>query len=522
MFRSVKSHKLGILDFGFWICFLGFGVLVLLGGYTMAEATSPETFEAEDPLEIEINRLIEDGFAANTRDGFRGTPIHIVSDRIASEIRRLIKKRVAEATSPETLMAKDPLEMEINRLIEDGFAANTRDGFRGTPIHEVSERIASQIRHLIKKRVAEAISPETLMAEAPLEMEINRLVAARSYSIINKRVAEATSPETLMVEDPLELEINRLIEDGFAANTRDGFAGTPIHEVSNKIASQIRRNIKKRVGEARSPETLMAKNSLELEINRLVAARRYSIIKKSVAGNAQYDFVETPLHVAASEGNKDLAEKLISEGADVNVRGGFDWTPLHFVTDGGYRDLVDLFISKGADVNARTAHGWTPLHKAASHGYSDVTKLLISKGADVNVWSDNGMGPIHAAAYAGHVETVELLISEGADVNAVKVNGWNSQNGEAGLDKIEGYERLISNCPKGNFARNIGRHPGREVSIEDFSNSLVYENVGWTPLHYAAYGGNRDVVELLVLKGADVVAMDISCRTPLDYANLER
>ena len=41
---------------------------------------------------------------------------------------------------------------------------------------------------------------------------------------------------------------------------------------------------------------------------------------------------------------------------------------------------------------------------------------------------------------------------------------------------------------------------------------------GWTPLHKAAYEGYREIVELLIAKGADVNAKNRYGTTPLDDA----
>ena len=230
-----------------------------------------------------------------------------------------------------------------------------------------------------------------------------------------------------------------------------------------------------------------------------------------------------PLHKIAKEGDLVTAERLIQKGSDVNARGESGWTPLHFAVDEGHKDLVKLLISKGADVNARTAHGWTPMHKAAFRGYRDVAELLISYGADLYVRSDNGMAPIHAAAFVGDVETVELLVSKGADVNDIKFNDWDSENGGYSFEEIDMLEMLIFRCHDINWERTDGRDPMNEVSSRDYSwSGFIYEKNGgvngWTPLHYAAYVGHRDVVELLISKGADVSAIDLRCRTPLDYA----
>ena len=44
------------------------------------------------------------------------------------------------------------------------------------------------------------------------------------------------------------------------------------------------------------------------------------------------------------------------------------------------------------------------------------------------------------------------------------------------------------------------------------------DDIGWTPLHAAAWHRQKEVVELLISKGADVNAKDDVGKTPLDTA----
>ncbi len=43
-------------------------------------------------------------------------------------------------------------------------------------------------------------------------------------------------------------------------------------------------------------------------------------------------------------------------------------------------------------------------------------------------------------------------------------------------------------------------------------------DLGWTPLHQAARGGDKDIVGYLISKGADVNARSKDGWTPLEYA----
>ena len=102
-----------------------------------------------------------------------------------------------------------------------------------------------------------------------------------------------------------------------------------------------------------------------------------------------------------------------------------------------------------------------PLWEAAMNGNIEVVKQHLAAGADVNTkggWKEGT--PLH---YAANKEIAELLIAKGADVNAKN-------------------------------------------------------NLGGTPLLYAAVAGHKEVAELLIAKGADVNAKDKKDYTPLDGA----
>jgi cytohesin len=57
---------------------------------------------------------------------------------------------------------------------------------------------------------------------------------------------------------------------------------------------------------------------------------------------------------------------------------------LHWAAYEGHKEIAELLISEGADVNAKADGGGTPLHQAAYEGHKEVAELLIAKGADAN------------------------------------------------------------------------------------------------------------------------------------------
>ena len=98
-----------------------------------------------------------------------------------------------------------------------------------------------------------------------------------------------------------------------------------------------------------------------------------------------------PLAEAAEEGELDVVQKRIAEGADLNDRlNATGTTPLMRAALRGHSDVVKALIDAKADVNARDVQGETALMMAAAMGHAKVVHLLIDAGADVSVKDENG------------------------------------------------------------------------------------------------------------------------------------
>jgi ankyrin repeat protein len=79
----------------------------------------------------------------------------------------------------------------------------------------------------------------------------------------------------------------------------------------------------------------------------------------------------------------EVAELLLSRGADPNVRDKDSYTPL-FILAGDSRESVDLaavLLARGADPNVVDYHGRTQLFHVAERFHIDLFYLLLSRGA---------------------------------------------------------------------------------------------------------------------------------------------
>ncbi len=93
-----------------------------------------------------------------------------------------------------------------------------------------------------------------------------------------------------------------------------------------------------------------------------------------------------------------VVELLLAKGANANAKGGMhDTTPLHIATRRNFREIMEKLMGKGSDVNARKTTGETPLHIAAENNNRGIVKMLILHGADVDARDEYGKTPLARA-----------------------------------------------------------------------------------------------------------------------------
>jgi hypothetical protein len=116
---------------------------------------------------------------------------------------------------------------------------------------------------------------------------------------------------------------------------------------------------------------------------------------------------DTALHIAAAAHQRELAESLVTKGANARARNRRGAEPLHYAADGspgaeqlvgsGQRDVITYLIEVGADPNALDKSGVCPLHRAVRNRCSAAVRALVENGADPLLMNKNGSTPLHLA-----------------------------------------------------------------------------------------------------------------------------
>ena len=219
-----------------------------------------------------------------------------------------------------------------------------------------------------------------------------------------------------------------------------------------------------------------------LETNSNLAALFTPLLHK----HALHD--KTVLLWAAANGQDPLVKLLLEKGTDVNLQAGHLLrTPLHEACSSGNLSTVNLLLSAGADVSIPSIHGDTPLHLSTAH--AKIVEALLNRGANINAqsfyWNETAL---HKAIDAGTEATVELLLSRGARID---LRGY--------------YDMTVLHLAAVSQSRRI-----LELLLASGADGFVEERdmEGETPLHRAIRHGFRDMVALLLDRGADLSAQN--------------
>ena len=279
-----------------------------------------------------------------------------------------------------------------------------------------------------------------------------------------------------------------------------------------------------------------------------------------------------PLHLAALNGQKKIAELLIAKGADVNAKdiGGetpLDWaareSPLNspevkaanketaalLRKHGGKTTRPNISIHQAAgaqgrkgnieavkwhlaaamDVDARDRQDKTPLQHAAYWGHKEIVELLIAKNADINAKDEDGRTALDWAVSGGKKEIVKLLIAKKTEIGKTKkeLEAAESIHDASRYGNIEAVKQHLAAGVDVNaksddggtpllYAAAYGHRKIVELLIAAGADVNVKNENGKTTLHFAVLNGRKVIVELLIAKGADVNAKDEDGETPLD------
>jgi ankyrin repeat protein len=126
----------------------------------------------------------------------------------------------------------------------------------------------------------------------------------------------------------------------------------------------------------------------------------------------------SPLHAAVSNGNVEIAEFLLNQGAKVNLRDYEKRTPLMMMDEDATPEMFDLLIRFSAKTALFGKQKNSLLHYLATNGApAEIVRRAVNYGLNVNAVNKEGKTPLMLAVQDGEYDIAKALIESGADVN---------------------------------------------------------------------------------------------------------
>ena len=202
-----------------------------------------------------------------------------------------------------------------------------------------------------------------------------------------------------------------------------------------------------------------------------------------------------------SSSEPPIANRMTNASSKSGSRAKIDADLLSAATWGHTSTLVGL-VNAGANINAKATNGDTALLLAATQGNAETVVAALALGADVNAKNNAGNTALMEAVESGRIEMVKVIIARNPDVNAKNVAGSSAFD----LARTKGRRDLLQ----------VLR--GRTSTAVSHSLNSPQRGVTYAGLHQAALEGNAKGITSLLATGADVNARDANGRTALMIA----
>ena len=259
----------------------------------------------------------------------------------------------------------------------------------------------------------------------------------------------------------------------------------------------------------------------------------------------------TPLHLAvcAYLGEKIPTLRLLLHlGADVNSTNSIQETPLHVAAREGYKSMAEFLIERGASLIAEDASGFQPWMLAAIGGHRELRMFLekatrdkvnnevvddesetqmIGLGEDPSGGKNQNEGPTTDSQTSMRRREVPKM--DGRLVNSFREAIEDGDEYVCRMLLDSGIDPNTTLDDEKRTALHLACRSGSAKVVEQLLKSgadmSLKANYGNQPMHIAAIKGFSGIIKILAQAGASIKERNMAMQTPLhlasDFGNLE-
>lgn len=216
--------------------------------------------------------------------------------------------------------------------------------------------------------------------------------------------------------------------------------------------------------------------------------------------NAKDALGQTPLGLAASLGDDQAVEALLSAGADPNghAKSASSLRPLRKAIRARSTSCIELLLRASADPFALDVRGASILHTAAADTDDiSIVRQLLQARIPLDFRNANKCTPLSFTPLKDNSEVARFLLSQGADINNV------DRDGDTPLTE----------------SVRLKAHKCLKLFLDENADYRTVNKRGWTILHFVAAHADLSVLQILAsshLCGLDIGALDNQGKTPMD------